>query len=251
MKRICVLLLVLVGSIVLAGERENRNAKLPSPKFLTKFTPPATLVALPITGKGDKRSAGLRITNTGKRSIRTVVVQICFLRANKSIAHKTIGTRGWADPLKPGKSYDIEVSGIFMTKDTTSVGGTIEELVFTDGSVWPGAPATPPKKVGDDPVAIQMVGVVGVDNQSQPVLACFNYSSKIVTSVRYVIRYCDKDGKLLKFTSFNHGGELPRMAKGQGTHLIGGDPPPKGTRKVEVFVSMVGFSDKSHWPPRR
>ena len=52
---------------------------------LEPLIPPITLKALPMTGEGDERKAGLELTNTGNRGIEEMQLNVFFLRADGSV----------------------------------------------------------------------------------------------------------------------------------------------------------------------
>jgi len=215
---------------------------------LTQLIPPAILTGSPITGKGNDRKAEVVVKSTSDRSIASTVVQVLFLREDGSVSKRVPHTQT-VYTLARGESYTVKVDSAYMDDDMTAVDGLLSEITFDDESTWPPMPATPPKRNGDDPVAIKMIGYQGSGERSSAVVACFNHGSKTVASVGYRIRYFDAKGKELKATRYAHSGnkENPLLESGAGKVLIVGKGPPKGATDARASVSSVTFTDGSQW----
>ena len=222
---------------------------------LEPLVPPVTVKPLPITGEGKERKAGLEYTNTGKRDIKSMNVDMHFLRGDGSIGKGGIPHSGISfhqkpgKLLRPGKKHTEPISSFFMEDDTKAVDGTVTEITFADGSTWPTVPSEPPPKNGDDPVSGMVVGVIGSGEMAAPVTVLFNHGSKAMIGVQYIIEYLDGSGSILAPTAYGYGSDTPFMEPGERLVQEGGDPPPEGATVARVKVTKVEFPDKSKWTP--
>ena len=230
-----------IGTALAAGDGKDVGP-------LTQLVPPAILTGSPITGEGNDRKAEVVVKSNSDRSIVGTVVQVLFLREDGSVS-KWVPNTQTVYTLARGESYTVKVDSFYMEDDMTAVDGLLSEITFDDESSWPPMPATPPKKNGDDPVAIMMIGYLGSGERASAVVACFNHGSKKVISVGYRIRYFDAKGKELKATLYAHSGNRmkPLLESGVGRVLTVGEGPPEGAIDARASVTSVRFIDGSQW----
>jgi hypothetical protein len=222
---------------------------------LAVLTPPFTVKATPITGKGDDRKATLKVTNNSKKSVKGLVLMMYFLKADGSVGTSVPHSQNSfynldGGILKKGQSSTTDVSNFFMKDDTAAMAGMVKEATFVDGSNWPALPARPAKN-GTDSVAAIVAGVMGKGEQTAPVAACFNYTAKDVKSITYMILYLDGSGKTVGKTGYGYMSDKSIIAPGKGRLITGGDAPPKGAVSARVEISSVEFTDDSKWSPSK
>ena len=224
---------------------------------LTRLTPPVSVKAHPIKGKGEKREGGLEVTNNGSRNISTLVLNMYYLRGDgkvgESVPHTSSGTFGGPKGvLGQGKSHLIGVNSFFMEEETVSVDGEVTRVEWDDGTGWPTWTGPVPEREGDAPVVVKMIGVLGEGQMIEPVVAVFNTGSKGIKNVNYGIAYLDAEGKILSRAGYGYSRSGNWLPVGKGTAICGASSgPPGGTVDVKVTIRQVSFDDDTLWKPKK
>lgn len=228
----------------------GEGGKAAGPAGIVELTPPATLTATKISGKGDDREAELKVKNTSGKKVEELQVELLFLKEDgsvgKSVPHTASGLSGGRG-LANGKTTTINVNSFFMKDDTAAVDGVISSLKFSDGTSWPAVPEKAPAAEGNAPVGAVFLGLIGKGERGQPAVACHNHGDKEIKTVQYRIEYLDADGKVVNKTSYGYSSDRSIMDEDKGCVITGGDPPEKGAVKVKVSIFHVLFTDDTKW----
>jgi len=220
---------------------------------LTKLTPPASAVALPISGEGKGRKSGIEVTNNGARKISGFFLRMFYLKKDGSIGNSILHTKSGfsgehGNVLAKGKTHTVKTGSVFMKDDTARIEAMVTGVTFDDGTMWPAPPAEPPTRNGDDPVAAMMIGIIGEGERAEPAVACHNHGSRNLKGVYYRMEYLDAKGETLDTTGHGYvGASKPILTPGKSIVISGGDAPPKGAVDARVKMTRVEFSDGSKW----
>lgn len=244
----------LAVSLLSPGVSSTAGAAEEKPS-IPKLTPPVSLKAQPIEGKGDRRKAELEITNNSDKTIGEVVVDVFFLDRDREVGRSVPHTESWTlgnpkDGWDAGKRTIIEIGAFFMEDDTASVDGIVSSIVWKDGTRWPDWTGPAPEKLGDEPVVAKFLGLVGEGTLAQPAVGLYNVGFKGISSVMYGINYLDAGGSVLGGETYGYSGDDDWLPAGKSAACTGSSgPPPEGTVELELTVSHVTFADEAVWQP--
>ena len=249
------------GSSPASAQEELAKASEPEPTSsseagdaLASIPSPVAIGVMPVTGSGENRKAGLKVTNNGNQPILKLGLTVFYYRADGSVKETVPFTntsdfeRG-ADTLAKGDVYVVTLDSFWVKDDVATVGGLVRSLTWKDGTTWPAWTGPAPDAEGEAPVSLVMKGVVREGKLSAPLIEAFNHSDEGIKSVEYRIFYLDDTGELLLRgrRTFISGDHL--MDAGKGVAFLGTEGPPEGAASVTLVLRSVLFEGDRKWNP--
>jgi len=224
-----------------------------APDALGTIPSPVAIAAMPVTGSGENRKAGLKVTNKGDQAISKLVLTLFYYGADGRLQNQAPYTNTQrfeqgADTLGKADHYVVDMSGDRLRDDAVvAVGGIVRSLTWKDGTTWPAWTGPAPDAEGETPVSLVMKGVVRQGRLSTPLIEAFNHSHARIKSVGYRISYLDEAGKVLRKGGRSLISNLTDA--GKGFAFLHTEGPPEGAASVTLELRWVLFEDDREWQP--
>jgi hypothetical protein len=243
-----------------SAQEETAGASEPGPtsssqagNALATIPSPVAIAAMPVTGSGENRKAGLKVTNKGDQAISKLGLTLFYYGADGRLMNQAPYTNTedfekGADTLGKGDHHVVDMSGVRIRDDAVvAVGGIVRSLTWKDGTTWPAWTGPAPDAEGETPVSLVMKGVVRQGKLSTPLIEAFNQSDERIKSVEYRISYLDEAGTVLRKGGRSFIRNL--TDPGKGFAFLHTEGPPEGAASVTLELRWVLFEDDREWQP--